>query len=114
MGILARMPKMLTQPTLSRCELGVQKAIIVAGGGPYSANFLWEATERMAELSIKTLKAQGIEEDHIYYLSAGFGDVYTPDGPATAASVRAAIVDWTQEGNPADDVLIYLVDHGGV
>ena len=96
-----------------RCELGVQKAIIVAGGGPYSANFLWEATERMAELSIKTLKAQGIEEDHIYYLSAGFGDVYTPDGPATAASVRAAIVDWTQEGNPADDVLIYLVDHGG-
>ena len=96
-----------------RCEVGVQKAIVVAGGGPYASNFLWEATERMAELSIKTLKSQGIAEEHIYYLSAGFGDAVAPDGPATADAVRSAILEWTQAGNPADDVLIYLVDHGG-
>jgi len=96
-----------------RCEVGVQKAIVVAGGGPYASNFLWEATERMAELSIKTLKAQGIDDQNIRYLSAGFGDQYVPDGPATADAVRSAILEWTQAGKPADDVLIYLVDHGG-
>jgi hypothetical protein len=97
-----------------RCEVGVQKAIVVAGGGPYPANFLWEATERMAELSIKTLKAQGIKDENILYLSAGFGDQFSPQGPATAASVQEGIVNWTLEnGAPADDVLLYLVDHGG-
>ena len=97
-----------------RCEIGVQKAIVVAGGGPYASNFLWEATERMAELSIKTLKAQGIDDQNIRYLSAGFGDQYVPDGPATKEAIEDAIVKWTLASeSPADDVLIYLVDHGG-
>ena len=32
-----------------RCEAGNQKAIVVAGGGPYAGNYLWPATEAMAE-----------------------------------------------------------------
>ena len=68
----------------------------------------------MAELSIKSLEAQGIKEENIRYLSAGFGDQLEPNGPATVEAVREAIVNWTLEtGEPADDVLIYLVDHGG-
>ena len=67
----------------ARCEKGLQKAIVVAGGGPYRENFLWEATERMAELAITTLRGQGIPREQILYLSAGFGKNDVPDGPAT-------------------------------
>ena len=69
----------------ARCEKGLQKAIVVAGGGPYRENFLWEATERMAELAITTLRGQGIPREQILYLSAGFGKNDVPDGPATLA-----------------------------
>ena len=98
----------------ARCEKGLQKAIVVAGGGPYRENFLWEATERMAELAITTLRGQGIPREQILYLSAGFGKNDVPDGPATLASIEAGIIDWAGDVNePADDVLLYLVDHGG-
>ena len=37
-----------------------------------------------------------------------------PDGPATLASIEAGIIDWAGDVNePVDDVLLYLVDHGG-
>ena len=98
----------------ARCEKGLQKAIVVAGGGPYRENFLWEATERMAELAITTLRGQGIPREQILYLSAGFGKNDVPDGPATLASIEAGIIDWAGDvDEPADDVLLYLVDHGG-
>ena len=98
----------------ARCEKGLQKAIVVAGGGPYRENFLWEATERMAELAITTLRGQGIPREQILYLSAGFGKNDVPDGPATIASIEAGIIDWAGDvDEPADDVLLYLVDHGG-
>ena len=98
----------------ARCEKGLQKAIVVAGGGPYRENFLWEATERMAELAITTLRGQGIPREQILYLSAGFGKNDVPDGPATLESIEAGIIDWAGDVNePADDVLLYLVDHGG-
>ncbi|MGB2035122.1 MAG: C13 family peptidase, partial [Pseudomonadales bacterium] len=98
----------------ARCEKGLQKAIVVAGGGPYRENFLWEATERMAELAITTLRGQGIPREQILYLSAGFGKDDVPDGPATIESIEAGIIDWAGDvDEPADDVLLYLVDHGG-
>ena len=96
-----------------RCEAGKQKAIVVAGGGPYAGNYLWQATEAMAELAIASLESQGVKREDVYYLSAGFGAVINPDGEATRQSIQSALLEWTQLNDPADDVLLYLVDHGG-
>ena len=96
-----------------RCEAGKQKAIVVAGGGPYAGNYLWQATEAMAEFAIASLESQGIAREDVYYLSAGFGAVQNPDGEATRQSIESALLNWTQSNDPADDVLLYLVDHGG-
>ena len=96
-----------------RCEAGAQKAIVVAGGGPYAGNYLWPATEAMAEFAIAALAGQGITRDNVQYLSAGFGNVYVPDGEATEETIQTALLEWTQEDDSVDDVLLYLVDHGG-
>ena len=96
-----------------RCKAGKQKAIVVAGGGPYAGNYLWPATEAMAEYAITSLRGQGIPREDILYLSAGFGELDEPDDDATRETVKAGILSWTQENEPADDVLLYLVDHGG-
>ena len=50
----------------NRSASGKQKAIIVAGGGPYRGNYLWEATENMAELALVTLRAQGIKRETFF------------------------------------------------
>ena len=96
-----------------RWQKGGQKAIVVAGGGPYASNYLWPATESMAELAILSLRAQGIPRDDIWYLSAGYGDQDIPDAPVSAETIRLALLEWTQAGEAADDVVLYLVDHGG-
>ncbi|MDB3978320.1 right-handed parallel beta-helix repeat-containing protein [Pseudomonadales bacterium] len=96
-----------------RCEAGNQKAIVVAGGGPYAGNYLWPATEAMAEFAIASLVSQGIAREDVHYLSAGFGAAVDPDGEASREAIQAALLEWTQANDPADDVLLYLVDHGG-
>jgi hypothetical protein len=96
-----------------RCQAGSQKAIVVAGGGPYAGNYLWPATEAMAEFAISSLGVQGIPRKDIFYLSAGFGNQFVPDDEATKETVQAALLEWTQTDNSADEVLLYLVDHGG-
>jgi len=96
-----------------RCEAGKQKAIVVAGGGPYAGNYLWQATEAMAEFAIASLVSQGIAREDVHYLSAGFGAAVDPDGEASREAIRTALLEWTQANDPADDVLLYLVDHGG-
>ena len=91
---------------------GRQKAIIVAGGGPYRSNALWPATRAMASLAHNALEAQGVDPDDIFYL--GYGEDLNLDGPVTEASVKTAITEWAVvDGDPADDLLIYFVDHGG-
>ena len=95
-----------------RSVAGKQKAIIIAGGGPYRGNYLWEATENMANLALTTLRAQGIKREDIYYLTAGFGD--NADEGATLESIERVLLEWAvSDEAPADDLLIYLVDHGG-
>lgn len=97
----------------ARCEKGVQKAIVIAGGGPYASNYLWKATERMAEHAITTLNGQGVEPSNVRYLSSGYGRMYEPDALTTPTEIQHAITDWALESETPDDVLVYLVDHGG-
>ena len=53
----------------SRFEYCCQKALIVAGGGPYFGNALWPATKNMANFAYETLLFQGLDDDDIIYLS---------------------------------------------
>ena len=96
----------------SRFEYCCQKALIVAGGGPYFGNALWPATKNMANFAYETLRFQGLDDDDIIYLSEEESDIV--DGVPTNESVRQAVIslaDSTDE--KVEDVLIYMVDHGG-
>ena len=91
---------------------GRQKAIIVAGGGPYRGNFLWPATKSMANLAYKALEFQGIAPENIMYLS--YEDNPSVDGGVSLESIEDAITNWAISGDEiVSDVLIYFVDHGG-
>ncbi len=103
------------------------KAIVVAGGGPYAGNKLWEATQTAANFAYWTLMYQGFPSDRIKYLSSdkvknldldgdGNSDV---DDYATNDNLRNALCGsacgGTDEGwaSGADNLFVYLVDHGG-
>ncbi len=49
---------------------GVTKAIIIAGGGPFAGNNLWEATQMSANFAYRTLTYQGFTKESIYYLTS--------------------------------------------
>ncbi len=93
------------------------KALIVAGGGPYPGNHLWAATEMNANFVYRTLRYQGIAKENISYLSSDTGldldnngkadDV---DGKPTAENFRNIIRKW--KTSAADSLVLYLVDHG--
>ncbi len=92
------------------------KAIIVAGSGPYSTNTLWDATQMCANYAYRALSYQGYTRDTIYYLSSdtdvdldndGYPDV---DGDATNANFEYALKTWASD---ADSLVIYMVGHGG-
>jgi streptogramin lyase len=92
------------------------KAIIVAGGGPYPGNNIWEETEMCANYAYRALTYQGFTNDTIYYLSSntdldldqnGIADV---DADATNSNLTYAITDWAQD---AENLFMYMVDHGG-
>ena len=94
----------------------VNKAIIVAGSGPYETNTLWDATQMCANYAYRALTYQGYTKETIYYLSAdtdldlnndGFPDV---DADAANANLEYAIKTWAQD---ADNLFIYMVGHGG-
>ena len=52
----------------SRTKYGGQRALIIAGGGPYEGNFLWTATQNMANVAYDALRTQGLSDDNIEYL----------------------------------------------
>lgn len=94
------------------------RAIIVAAGGPFAGNALWDATQISANFAYRTLTYQGFTKEDIYYLSANTeldldlnGVADDVDGDATNANLEYALTQWATE---ADNVLVYLVDHGGV
>lgn len=95
-----------------RSEFCCQKALVVAGGGPYFGNALWPATKNMANFAYETLRFQGLEDDDIVYLSAESSAQV--DGLPTNDSVRDAILSLAEsDTEDVEDVLIYMVDHGG-
>jgi hypothetical protein len=97
------------------------KAIILAGGGPYPGNNLWEATINSANFAYKALIYQGYTRENIKFLSPdlnidsdGDGVFNDIDGQATLADLEDAILNWsTDSAAPAYELLVYVVDHGG-
>ena len=96
------------------------KAIILAGGGsPTETHFnaLWDSTQLLSNNAYFALHAQGYNKDAIKFLSSGnLGNDLDENGKAddlesaTLASLEQSITNWASD---AEDVLIYLIDHGG-
>ena len=93
------------------------KAIIVAAGGPFAGNNLWDTTQACANFAYRTLTYQGFTKETIRYLSSdvsldldGNGIADDIAGDSTNANLQAAITQWALD---ADDLVVYLVDHGG-
>ncbi|MFC1505414.1 C13 family peptidase, partial [Thermodesulfobacteriota bacterium] len=93
------------------------KAIIIAGGGPYQGNNLWNATQISANFVYRTLTYQGFTKESIYYLTSdtsfdldGNGVLDDIDADAVNANLEYAITDWALD---AENLVVYLVDHGG-
>ncbi|MDB4442486.1 6-bladed beta-propeller [bacterium] len=93
------------------------KAIIVAGGGPFAGNNLWSATQMSANFAYRALTHQGFNKQIIYYLTSDTdldldnnGEMDDVDGDATNSNLHYAITSWAGD---AEKLFIYLVDHGG-
>ena len=93
------------------------KAIVVAGGGPFPGNALWDATQAMASFAYRTLTFQGFTKESIFYLSDdtdldldGNGLADDVDAAATKANLQSAITTWAAD---AEEVVVYITDHGG-
>ncbi len=93
----------------------LNKAIILAGGGPSTetySNLIWDATELLTNKAVDALNIQGYSLDQIKFLTAGNIDSsrnYELE-PASLANLELAITEWSAD---AENVVIYLVDHGG-
>jgi streptogramin lyase len=93
------------------------KAIIVAGGGGYAGNDLWDATKMSANFAYRTLMYQGFTKGNIRYLTSDNIDLDDNGllddiaGDATNANLQSALTTWAAG---VDNVVVYLVDHGGV
>ncbi len=107
-------------PGIQCSVAGKKKAIIVAGGGDHESNFLWDKIQLCADYAYLTLLAQNYSNDDIYYLSPATKLTYDfngrplddviIDGYATATKLLSVIETCS---NDADELLLYLVDHGG-
>ena len=100
-----------------QAEAGARnKAIIVAGGGPYPGNHLWPATQAAAHFAYRTLTYQGFDKSTIFYLNPetdldldNNGVADDVDGDATNARLETAITQWAAD---AENVVLFLTDHG--
>ncbi len=90
----------------------IQKAIVVAGGGIFDGNMLWDAVRMNSNFAHLALIHQGFAIENIHFLSpAEYADfdgngVNDVDGDATLANLEYAITSWALN---ADDLFIYLV-----
>ena len=97
---------------------GQSKAVIVAGGGAFPGNNLWDATQFCANFAYRALVHQGFTKESIYYLSSdlyldldGNGEQDDVDADATDENFEFALTQWAAD---AEDLVVYMVDHGGV
>lgn len=93
------------------------KAVIVAGGGTFPGNHLWDATRMCAHFAYRTLTYQGFSKERIHFLSwdqhldlDNNGLLDDVDGTPDASNLAVALTGWAAD---AEDVFLYLVDHGG-
>jgi len=93
------------------------KAIIVAGGGPYTGNRLWSSTKLVGEYAYKALLYQGYAKEDIIFFSAGTdvdvdgnGILDDINGLAESSALEDAINTWALD---AESLLLYMSDHGG-
>jgi sugar lactone lactonase YvrE len=93
------------------------KAIVVAGGGQYVGNYLWDSIQFSSNFAHRALEYQGFTKEAIYYLSSdtdldldnnGLPDDVNSDVRNT--NLEHGILQWA---SGADSLVIYLVDHGG-
>jgi sugar lactone lactonase YvrE len=91
-------------------------AVVVVGGGPYPGNDLWPTTRQNAALAVRALSQRGVSKSNLVVLSHdleedldgnGLGD--DVDFLASNDNLKAAL----ESVQGADEVVIYLVDHGG-
>ncbi|MEM7705007.1 MAG: Ig-like domain-containing protein [Pseudomonadota bacterium] len=94
-----------------------RRAVVVAGGGPYAGNNLWDATQVNANLAYRTLLFRGYRKEDIIYLSAddlnnadidSDGVADDIDGFPTVTAIESAIMSLAG----ADEAVVYLADHG--
>jgi len=97
-------------------EMTSDRAIIVAAGGSHRANWLWSSIRASAKSAYNTLLHQGFTKHSIYYLSEDIdvdfdqnGIADDVDADATNKNLQQAITSWAAG---AEDVTIYMVDHG--
>ncbi|MBI4558677.1 MAG: hypothetical protein HY706_13940, partial [Candidatus Hydrogenedentes bacterium] len=94
----------------------LSKAIVVAAGGPFPGNNLWDATRYNANFAYQALSRQGFTKNTILYLSDSNSDLDhngladDVDAPVTGDTLREALVNWAAD---ADRLVLYLIDHGG-
>ncbi|KPA16562.1 NHL repeat containing protein [Candidatus Magnetomorum sp. HK-1] len=84
------------------------KAIIVAGGNPYSNNSTWEFTIQSTELAYHALIHNYIRKNSILYLSAGSVENNPHMSESTMAHLQKGITEWASD---ADSLILYLVDY---
>ncbi|MEM7708104.1 MAG: NHL repeat-containing protein [Pseudomonadota bacterium] len=94
------------------------KVIMVAGGGPYPGNALWDATQNNANFAYRVLVSQGFTKETIFYLSDdtdldldGNGLPDDVDGAASVANLAEAFATFAAD---AENLIVYLIDHGGL
>ncbi|MFK7958568.1 MAG: C13 family peptidase [Lysobacterales bacterium] len=91
------------------------KVIVVAGGGPYPGNNLWETTQSLTNGAYLALAYQGLSGDDIMYLSSNLNEdldgngISDVDNPATPQALSNAISTWA---SGADRLVLFMADHG--
>ncbi len=103
--------------TIKAISMAQKKAIIVAGSRSYPDDGLWDFTEKCTNYAYKSLLAQGYTRENILYLSPNQetdvdndGHLNDVDGYATKAELSHALTVWAKD---ADELLLYMTDHGG-
>ncbi|MEW6599796.1 MAG: MopE-related protein [Nitrospirota bacterium] len=93
------------------------RAIIVAAGGPFEGNHLWDATQMSANFAYQALSYQGYTKNDIYYMSPDSdldidsnGELDDVDSDVSIANLQYAVTEWAAD---ADSLVLYIVDHGG-
>ena len=96
---------------------GPPKAVVLAAGGPYATNFLWNASLDCSLHAYRALKYKGYTRDTIYFMSSdmfldadGDGKPNDIDGLHTLAQLEYALTDWAKT---AGKLFLYMTDHGG-